>query len=149
MPVTVPRRAKPTMSICLREATSAPEMAKTITPSQSRAAAAVSKTMGGTTQAATAMDEASATGHLFAGPVFLFGELRRQRRAEVGGLEHWADFDFARAGHRIGAALHPCDRLGHVLDLPEPEAGNQLAGLREGPVDLGAARAVEGHALAL
>src|SRR4051812_7422886 len=34
--VTVPSRAKPTTSICLREATSAPEIAKTITPNQSR-----------------------------------------------------------------------------------------------------------------
>src|SRR3954454_3569052 len=46
MPVTVPRSAKPSTSIRLREAASAPEIVKTITPNQSRATAAVSKSMG-------------------------------------------------------------------------------------------------------
>jgi hypothetical protein len=45
MPVTVPSRAKPVMSISLREATSAPEMAKATRPSQSRAAVTVSKSI--------------------------------------------------------------------------------------------------------
>ena len=93
------------------------------------------------------MDKLSAVGRLFAEAVFLIGELRRQRLAEISGLEHRADFDLARAWHRIGAALHP-RALGHVLDLPEPEAGDQLAGLGKGAVN-GAARAVKGHALAL
>src|SRR3954464_9871241 len=95
------------------------------------------------------MDKLSAVGRLFAEAVFLVGELRRQRLAEVGGLEHRADLDLARAGHRIGAALHPGDRLRHILDLPEPEAGDELVGLSEGAVDDRAALAVEGDALAL
>jgi hypothetical protein len=65
-----------------------------------------------------ATDEASAAVRLFAGPVMQFGDLRRQGVAEVGSLEHRADLDLARAEHRIGAALHPLDRLGDVLDLP-------------------------------
>src|SRR4051812_5908094 len=77
---------------------------------------------------ATALDEASTAGHLFAGSAFLFGELRRQRLAEIGHLVNRPDFDLARAGHRVGAALRPFDRLGHVLDLPEPETGDQFAG---------------------
>src|SRR5688500_1373925 len=36
MPVTVPSKANPIRSICLRDATSAPDTAKTITPNQSR-----------------------------------------------------------------------------------------------------------------
>src|SRR3954451_21941345 len=81
------------------------------------------------TQVAAAMDKLSAVGRLFAEAVFLVGELRRQRLAEVSRLEHRPDFDLARAGYRIGAALHPFDRLGHVLNLPEPETSDQLAGL--------------------
>ena len=42
MPVAVPSTAKPTKSISLREATRAPVTVKTITPSQSRVAVAVS-----------------------------------------------------------------------------------------------------------
>ena len=42
MPVTVPSTAKPTRSISLRDATRAPVTANTVTPSQSRVAAAVS-----------------------------------------------------------------------------------------------------------
>src|SRR5690606_32631198 len=68
---------------------------------------------------------------------------------EVLQLVHRADLDLAGARHRIGAALHPLHRLGHVLDLPEPIACDQLTGLGEGTVDDGALRAVEGHALAL
>src|SRR3954471_8231382 len=103
----------------------------------------------GAMRVAAAMDKLSAVGRLFAEAAFLFGELRRQRLAEVSGLEHWADLDLARPGHRIGAALPPFDCLGHVLDLPQPEAGDQLAGLGKGAVNDGAAWAVKGHALAL
>ena len=46
------------------------------------------------------------------------------------------------------AALYPGDRLVHVLDLPEPKAGDQLSCLGERPVDDGAARAVERNTLA-
>src|SRR5215217_4830912 len=95
------------------------------------------------------MDKLSAVGRLFAEAVFLVAELRRQRLAEISGLEHRPDFDLARAGHRIGAALYPRDCLGHVLDLPEPETGDQLAGLGKRAVNDGAAWAVKGHALAL
>ena len=95
------------------------------------------------------MDEASAAGQLFAGPVVQFGDLRRQRRAKVSRLEHWADLDLARAGHRVGAALHPLHGFSQVLDLPESEAGDQLAGLGKGAVNDGAAWAIKGHALAL
>src|SRR3954454_18410439 len=42
IPVAVPSRAKPTKSICLREATSAPVVAKTTIPNQSSSAAKVS-----------------------------------------------------------------------------------------------------------
>jgi hypothetical protein len=62
--------------------------------------------------------EASAVGCLFAGPIVQFGDLRRQSVAEVGSLEHRADLDLAWAEHWIGAALHPLDSLGDVLDLP-------------------------------
>src|SRR3954471_15694621 len=91
----------------------------------------------------------STAGRLFTDPVFLFGKLRRECLAEVGCLEHRADFDLAWTGHRIGAALHPLHSFSHVLDLPEPEASDYLAGLGKGPVDDGALRAVKGHALAV
>jgi len=42
-------------------------------------------------------------------------------------------------------ALHPGDRLIHVLDFPEPEAGDQL----ERPVDDGTAGTIERNTLAL
>src|SRR5829696_5940954 len=79
----------------------------------------------------------------------LLAQLGREGLAEVVGLEHRANFDVAWAGHRVRAALHPCDRLFHVLDLPQPKSGDELAGFGEGPVDHGTAYAVEGHALAL
>src|SRR5579864_4851973 len=55
--------------------------------------------------------------------------------SQISALVERPDFDLARSRHRIGAALHPGDRLVDVLDVPEPEAGDQLAGRREGPVD--------------
>src|SRR5215204_2157679 len=79
----------------------------------------------------------------------LLAQLGREGLAEVVGLEHRADLDLAWAGHRVRAVLHPCDRLFHVLDLPQPKPGDELAGFGEGPVDHGTAYAVEGHALAL
>src|SRR5215208_4689654 len=50
----------------------------------------------------------------------LLAQLGREGLAEVVGLEHRADLDLARARHRVRAALQPCDRLFHVLDLPQP-----------------------------
>ena len=47
------------------------------------------------------------------------------------------------------AALHPGDRLVHVLDFPEPEAGDQPAGLDERPIDDRAAGTIEHNRLAL
>ena len=64
-------------------------------------------------------------------------------------LDHGANLDLAGAGHRVGAALHPLQRLGHVADLPQPEASDQLARRRERSVDNGPPRAVERHALAV
>ena len=69
--------------------------------------------------------------------------------AEIGLFVQRADSDLTRAGHRIGAALHPFDRFIYVRDLPQPETGDQLPDLGERAVDEGAARAVKGHALAL
>src|SRR5438876_12178755 len=100
-------------------------------------------------QKVAATGGASAPGRLVAVPAVQVGDLRRQGAAEVGHVEDRPDLDLARAEHRIRAALHPLDRLGHVFDLPQPEAGDQLAGLGEGTVDDHAAGAVEGHALAL
>ena len=68
---------------------------------------------------------------------------------EVGGFEDGADFDFAGAEHRVGGALDPLHGLVHVLDLPEPIAGDQFTGRVEGAVDDGAAVAVKAHALTL
>ena len=45
------------------------------------------------------------------------------------------DFDFAGLGHGIRAALHPGEGFVHVLDLPEPETGDEFASVREGAVD--------------
>src|ERR1700682_3897462 len=62
--------------------------------------------------AADSAENASAAGRLVANPVVQFRDFRRQGFAEVGHFVNRPDFDFARAGHRIGAALHPLDRLG-------------------------------------
>src|SRR5690242_12050850 len=68
---------------------------------------------------------------------------------QVGGFVQRPDLDLARPGHGVRAALHPGDRLVHVLDLPQPEAGNQLARVGKRPVTDYAARAIERHALAM
>src|SRR5690606_20914207 len=74
-------------------------------------------------------------GQLRAQPVLLLAELRRERLAEVVRLEARADLDLGIHAHGIGAALDPLDRLVHRPHLPQPEAGDQLLGLRERPVD--------------
>src|SRR5690606_31848892 len=82
--------------------------------------------------------------------LLLGAQLGREFLAEVLGLEHRADLDLGLlAGHRIRAAPDPLERLLHRLDLPDPEAGDQLLGLGEGPVDDGLLAAAEAHALAL
>src|SRR3954454_18178003 len=69
--------------------------------------------------------------------------------SQIGHLVQRPDFDFTRSRHGIGAALYPGDRLIHVLDFPEPEAGDQLAGLGERPVDDRTAGTIERDTLAL
>jgi hypothetical protein len=69
--------------------------------------------------------------------------------SQISHLVQRPDFDLTPSRHGIGAALHPGDRLIHVLDFPEPEAGDQLAGLGERPVDDGTAGTIERNTLAL
>lgn len=59
--------------------------------------------------------------------------------SQISNLVKRSDFDLDQSRHGIEAALHPSDRLVHVLDLPEQEAGDQLASLGESPVDDGTA----------
>ena len=66
---------------------------------------------------------------------------------EVGHLVERADFDLAGARHGVGAALHPGDGLVHVLDFPEPEAGDHLLGLGERSVDDRTAGTIERNTL--
>src|SRR5215217_5999884 len=73
----------------------------------------------------------------------------RRAVAEILQLEELAELDLAVPLIRIGAALHPLDRLGLVLDLDDPVAGDQLLGLGEWPVDHGALAAFETDARTL
>src|SRR3954453_6491084 len=61
--------------------------------------------------------------------VFLRAQLGGELGPEVGRLEDAADLDLAGLVVRVRAALDPLDRLVHRLDLPDPEAGDQLLGL--------------------
>src|SRR5712692_8017595 len=73
---------------------------------------------------------------LHAQTLLLLSELGREFGPEVFCLEDLTNLDLGLgARHRIGAALHPFDRLFLRLDLPQPEAGDQLLRLGEGPVD--------------
>src|SRR5438309_4928517 len=74
-------------------------------------------------------------GYLRAQALLLLPQLGRELGAEVLRLEHLADLDLGILPHRIGAALDPFDRLLLRLYLPDPDAGDQLLGLGEGPVD--------------
>src|ERR1700682_5034374 len=69
--------------------------------------------------------------------------------SQISHLVQRPDFDLARSRHGIGAALYPGDRLVHVFDFPEPEAGDQLAGFGERPVDDRTAGTIERNTLAL
>jgi hypothetical protein len=54
-------------------------------------------------------------------------------------------FNFAGSGHRVGAAPDPFDRLGHIFNFPQPEAGHQLVGSRERTIDHRPVCAAEGN----
>src|SRR3954468_12112691 len=75
----------------------------------------------------------SAFADLRAQPLFLRAELGRELLAEVLGLEDRPDFDFRPAAERC--ALQPLDRFVHRLDVPQPEAGDQLLRFSERSVD--------------
>src|SRR5436853_7497301 len=67
--------------------------------------------------------------------LLLLPELGRELGPEVFRLENLPDLGLGlRARHRIRAALHPFDRLFLGLYLPQPEAGDQLLRLGEGPI---------------
>src|SRR4051812_45432783 len=66
-------------------------------------------------------------------PLLLLAQLGRERGAEIVRLEPPANLDLGPAVE--GGTLQPLDRLVHRLDLPQPEAGDQLLGLGERPVD--------------
>ena len=68
---------------------------------------------------------------------FVLDLLFGQDGCEFFHLKDLADFDFGVAGLRVGATLDPLDGLFEGLDLPEPEAGDELLGLGEGAVDDG------------
>src|SRR5690606_7232940 len=72
-------------------------------------------------------------------------DLRRGGLAEVLDLEHLPDLDLTIVE---GDALDPLDRLLLRLDLDQPEPGDQLLRLGEGPVDDGPVLPVEAHARA-
>src|SRR5690606_3763656 len=75
----------------------------------------------------------------------VLADLGRGRLAEVLDLEHLPDLDLAIVE---GDALDPLDRLLLRLDLDQPEPGDQLLRLGEGPVDDGPGVPVEPHARA-
>src|SRR6266851_5250602 len=79
----------------------------------------------------------------------LLPQLGRVRLPEVVRLEHLANFDLTVVAGGIGDALDPFDRLFPRLHLPDPEAGDELLRLGEGPVDDGPLPAREFDARAL
>ena len=66
-------------------------------------------------------------------PLLLLAQLGRELLAEIVGLEDLPDLDLGASVE--GRALEPLQGLVHRLDLPDPEAGDQLLRLGEGPVD--------------
>src|SRR5437879_6487173 len=74
-------------------------------------------------------------GHFRAQALLLLSELGGEFGAEVLRFEHLANFDLGLPAERIGAAPDPFDRLCLRLHLPQPETGDQLFRLGEGPVD--------------
>src|SRR6267143_413954 len=81
--------------------------------------------------------------------LFLFPELGSKLRTEVLRLEHLANLNLGFPFMGTRAAFDPLDRLFHRPHLPQPEAGDQLLGLGECPVDHGPLLSREPHALAL
>src|SRR3989442_8859627 len=73
-------------------------------------------------------------------PLLLLPELGAQRGTEVVRLEHLANLHVA---FLEGGSLQPLDGLIPRLHLPQPEAGDQLLRLREGPVGHGPLASVE------
>src|ERR1043166_9428271 len=70
----------------------------------------------------------------------------RRALAEVLQLEELPDLDLAVLVVRVRAALHPLDRLGLVLHLDDPVAGDQLLGLGKRSIDHRALAALEADA---
>src|SRR3954470_14909243 len=71
-------------------------------------------------------------------------------RAEIFGLEDLTQLEFGvGAGVGMGALFEPLEGFGFVLDLPDPEAGDELLGFGEGAVGDDALVADEFHAGAL
>src|SRR5438874_8881565 len=74
----------------------------------------------------------------------LLPELWREILAKVLRLEYLANLYFTLLEWR---ALEPLDRFIHGLHLPQPEAGDELLGLRERPIDHGSLlRSLESYA---
>src|SRR2546422_244158 len=88
-------------------------------------------------------------GQLRAKALFLLPELGSELGAEIRRLEDLANFDLGLRASGIGAALDPFDRFLLRLHLNQPEAGDQLLRLGEGPVDHGPLRSGELDARAL
>jgi hypothetical protein len=69
---------------------------------------------------------------------FVLDLLFGQDGCEIFHLKDLADFDFGLAGAAaVGGTLDPLDGLFEGLDLQDREAGDELLGLGEGPVDDG------------
>src|SRR3989441_3598025 len=86
--------------------------------------------------------------YLGAQALFLLPELGGRLGTEDAGLEPLANLNPGFPLMGVGAALAPFDRLFHRPHLPQPEAGDQLLGLGEGPVDHGSIPSREPDALA-
>src|ERR1700733_8154789 len=86
--------------------------------------------------------------HLLAQALLLLLELGSQLGAEVFRFKNLANLNFGLPCMRARAALNPLDSLFHGPHLPEPETGNQLLGLGEGPVNHGALLSREPDTLA-
>src|SRR5208337_1389849 len=65
---------------------------------------------------------------------------------EILHLEQFADLDGRGAGHRVGAAFDPVDRLVEVLDVPDPVAGGEFADVFERTLSHAAVDPGEGDA---
>ena len=53
--------------------------------------------------------------------VFLFRQLGSHGLAKISNFEEGPNLNFAVAGHRVGPAFDPLNRLGHVFDFPYPD----------------------------